>query len=86
MSEAQKSPQAHLADGSPNDIGDRAVHVCEPDEAVPGALRKRLRWDWQHDATAAEAMQEYGLSLPKDRELTRQLAVTRVAWGKPEWL
>jgi hypothetical protein len=24
---------------------ERAKHVCEPDEVVPGALRARLRWD-----------------------------------------
>ena len=52
---------------------------------MPGVLRAHLRWDWRHDAAAAEVMQEYGLSPPKDRELVRQLAVTRVAWGKPEW-
>ena len=65
---------------------ERAEHVCEPGEVVPAALRTRLRWDWRHDAAAADVMQGYGLSLPKDRELIRQLAVTRVAWGKPEWL
>jgi len=89
MNEGQKSPQAHLAhpaDGSPNNNGDRALHACEPDEVVPGALRERLRWDWQQDVAAAEVMQEYGLSLPKDRKLIRRLAVTRVVWGKPEWL
>jgi hypothetical protein len=47
---------------------ERAKHVCEPDEVVPGALRARLRWDWQHDAAVAEVMREYGLSLPRDRE------------------
>jgi hypothetical protein len=65
---------------------DQAKHACEPDEVVPGALRVRLRWDWQHDEAAAEVMQEYGLNLPKNRELIQQLVVTRVAWGKPEWL
>jgi hypothetical protein len=65
---------------------EQAEHTCEPDEVVAGALRPRLRWGWQHDAEAADVMQEYGLDLPKDRELIRQLAVTRVAWGKPEWL
>lgn len=66
MNEAQKSTKAHLTDGPPNDIGDHAVHMCEPDEVVPGALRERLRWDWRQDAAAAEVMQEYGLCLPKE--------------------
>jgi hypothetical protein len=58
----------------------------QPDEIVPMELRIYLRWDHRHDAAAADVMYEYGLTPPRDRELIRQLAVTRVVWGKPEWL
>ena len=59
--------------------------VCEPDEIVPEGLRAHLRWDHRHDAAAEAVMQEYGLRLPEHRELIRQLAVSRVLWGKPEF-
>jgi hypothetical protein len=55
--------------------------VCTPHEVVPAALREYLRWDSRHDRTAAAIMQEFGLYLPRDRELIRQLAFVRVAQG-----
>ena len=61
-------------------------HAAQPDEIVPADLRTYLRWDHRHDDAAADVMREYGLTLPRDRETIRQLAVTRVVWGKPEWL
>ena len=52
---------------------------------MPEGLRAHLRWDHRHDEAAADVMREYGLRLPEHRELIRQLAVTRVVWGKPEF-
>jgi hypothetical protein len=57
------------------------VHEPEPDEIVPAALRAFLRWDFRHDAMAQKIMQEFGLKLPRDRELIRQLAFVRVQQG-----
>jgi hypothetical protein len=55
------------------------THVCNPREIVPRALRQQLRWDARHDRAAAQIMTEFGLVLPRDRELIRQLAFMRVA-------
>jgi hypothetical protein len=55
------------------------TYVCDPPEIVPQALRYRLGWDWRHDHAAAQIMTEFGLVLPRDRELIRQLAFMRVA-------
>src|SRR5215831_10038151 len=51
-------------------------------EIVPEALRFRFGWDEQHDAAAARIIAEFKLSLPRDRELIRQLALLRVAQGE----
>jgi hypothetical protein len=59
--------------------------AVQPDEIVPVGLHTYLRWDHRHDEAAADVMREYGLRLPEHRELIRQLAVTRVVWGKPEF-
>jgi hypothetical protein len=56
-------------------------HVCEPHEIVPAALRTYLRWDHRHDTMTVQIMREFNLSLPRDRELIRQLAFVRVAQG-----
>jgi hypothetical protein len=61
-------------------------HAVWPDEIVPTGLHTYLRWDHRHDGAAADVMHEYGLTLSRNRELIRQLAVTRVVWGKPDWL
>ena len=53
-----------------------------PHEIVPEALRQFLGWDELHDATAARILAESQLSLPRDRELIRQLAFVRVAQGQ----
>lgn len=50
-------------------------------EFVPEALRATLRWDDRHDAMAQWVVDEFGLSLPRDRELARQLAFIRVEQG-----
>ena len=57
-------------------------HHCAPDEIVPEALRAYLRWGGQHDAMARKIMAEFNLQLPRDRELIRQLAFTRVQQGE----
>jgi hypothetical protein len=49
-------------------------HACTPLEVVPKALRTFLHWDIRHDQMAVHVMRAYGLSLPRDRELIRQLA------------
>jgi hypothetical protein len=66
-------------------VSEQPRRAVQPDEVVPWDLRKYLRWDERHDAAAATVMQEYGLRLPEHRELIRQLAVSRVLWGKPDW-
>ena len=48
-------------------------------EVVPQALRQRLGWKTVHDRTAARIMAAFPLTLPRDRELIRQLTFVRVA-------
>ena len=48
-------------------------------EIVPEALRHRFGWDERHDAAATQIIAKFNLSLPRDRELIRQLAFLRVA-------
>src|SRR5262245_60668589 len=55
-------------------------------EIVPKDLRRRLGWDERHDRAAAGIIREYGLTLPRDCELVRQLAFARVAQGPVPWL
>jgi hypothetical protein len=66
-------------------VSGQPKHICAPHEVVPEALCTYLRWDERHDAAAEAVMQEYGLRLPEHRELIRQLAVSRVLWGRPDW-
>jgi len=61
---------------------DQPKHVCTPDEVVPAALRELLGWDFCHDAMARLIMDEFALTLPRDRELIRQLAFIRVQQGE----
>ena len=56
----------------------------EHDEIVPQALRQRLGWKAAHDRMAARIMAEFSLTLPRDRELIRQLSFVRVAQGDSE--
>jgi uncharacterized protein (DUF3820 family) len=58
---------------------DDGAHTPEPPEIVPQALRYRFGWDERHDAAAAQIIAKFNLSLPRDRELIRQLAFVRVA-------
>jgi uncharacterized protein (DUF3820 family) len=50
-------------------------------EIVPEALQGRIGWDFRHDAIARLVMDEFALTLPRDRELIRQLAFIRVQQG-----
>jgi len=61
---------------------DQPKHVCKPDEIVPEGLRAYLRWTDRHDAMAAKIMREFDLTLPRDRELIRQLTLVRVQQGE----
>jgi hypothetical protein len=55
------------------------TNIPKANETVPHALQEK--WDARHDSSAAEIMTEFGLVLPRDRELVRQLAFMRVAQG-----
>src|SRR2546423_13353639 len=44
-------------------------------------LQGRLGWDFRHDAVLRLILDEFGLVLPRDRELIRQLAFIRVQQG-----
>lgn len=46
------------------------------------ALRHRLGWDERHDDMAAKIRKEFDLQLPRDRELIRTLALTRIQQGQ----
>jgi uncharacterized protein (DUF3820 family) len=54
----------------------------QPNEIMPEALRQRLGWDDRHDATARLIIDEFALTLPRARELIRQLAFIRVQQGE----
>jgi uncharacterized protein (DUF3820 family) len=57
------------------------TYTPKPHEIVPEALQQRLGWDFRHDAIARLIMDEFALTLPRDRELIRQLAFIRVQQG-----
>ena len=48
-------------------------------QIIPEALRARFGWDELHDAAARQIIVKFKLSLPRDRELIRELAFVRVA-------
>src|SRR5712691_6550469 len=52
------------------------------DEVAPApALHRLLGWDWRHDAMVRLILDEFALTLPRDRELIRQLTFIRVQQG-----
>ena len=51
------------------------------DDIVPEALHCRVGWDWRHHFMAGKVVDRFGLALPRDRELVRQLAVVYVLGG-----
>ena len=51
------------------------------DDIVPEALHRRVGWDIRHHFMAEKIVVRFGLQLPRDRELVRQLAVVYVLEG-----
>jgi hypothetical protein len=51
------------------------------DDIVPEALHPKLGWDIRHHFMAEKIVDYFGLVLPRDRELIRQLAVVYVLDG-----
>ena len=47
-------------------------------DIVPEALHKKVGWDMRHHFMAEKIIDSFGLTLPLDRELVRQLAVVYV--------
>src|SRR5262249_21224949 len=50
-------------------------------DIVPEALHRRVGWDIRHHFMAEKIVDRFGLQLPRDRELVRQLAVVYVLGG-----
>ena len=50
-------------------------------DIVPEALHRRVGWDMRHHFMAEKIVARFGLQLPRDRELVRQLAVVYVLSG-----
>jgi len=55
--------------------------ILEPNAIVPEALHKKVGWDMRHHFMAEKIVDRFGLALPRDRELIRQLAVIYVLGG-----
>jgi hypothetical protein len=53
-----------------------------PEDIVPEALHWRVGWDMRHHFMAEKIIDRFGLELPRDRELVRQLAVVYVLEGR----
>jgi len=53
----------------------------EPSAIVPEALHRKVGWDIRHHFMAEKIVDRFGLVLPRDRELIRQLAVVYVLEG-----
>jgi hypothetical protein len=51
------------------------------DDIVPEALHRKVGWDIRHHFMAEKIIDRFGLVLPRDRELVRQLAVVYVMGG-----
>jgi uncharacterized membrane protein len=50
-------------------------------DIVPEALHRTVGWDMRHHFMAEKIIGRFGLQLPRDRELVRQLAVIYVLAG-----
>jgi len=51
------------------------------DDIVPEALHRQVGWDIRHHFMAEKTVDRFGLVLPRDRELIRQLAIVYVLEG-----
>src|SRR5262249_59624595 len=61
--------------------GQIAPHELGIDDIVPEALHRRGGWDIPHHFMSEKIVDRFGLQLPRDRELVRQLAVVYVLGG-----
>jgi hypothetical protein len=62
--------------------------ILGPNDIVPEALHRKVGWDIRHHFMAEKIIDRFGLVLPRDRELVRQLAVVYVMGGHkapPKW-
>ena len=50
-------------------------------DIVPEALHRKVGWDMRHHFMAEKVIDRFGLALPRDKELIRQLAVVYVLGG-----
>jgi hypothetical protein len=55
--------------------------ILGPGDIVPEALHRSVGWDMRHHFMAEKIIDRFGLVLPRDRELIRQLAVVYVLQG-----
>jgi len=51
------------------------------DDIVPAVLHRKVGWDMRHHFMAEKVVDRFGLKLPRDRELIRQLVVVYVLGG-----
>src|SRR5262249_44302516 len=58
----------------PKMTAEPSIPKSKLDAFVPEHLRERLRWTAEHDAMARAIMREFGLQMPRDRELAHALA------------
>jgi hypothetical protein len=49
---------------------------------IPEALHRSVGWDIRHHFMAEKLIDRFNLTLPRDRELTRQLAIVYVLEGR----
>jgi len=66
---------------APAPLGRPQRTFLEPSAIVPEALHRKVSWDIRHHFMAEKIVDRFGLVLPRDRELIRQLAVVYVLEG-----
>ncbi|HKD46232.1 MAG TPA: hypothetical protein VKB67_00935 [Rhizomicrobium sp.] len=66
---------------APAPLGRPQRTFLEPSAIVPEALHRKVGWDIRHHFMAEKIVDRFGLVLPRDRELIRQLAVVYVLEG-----
>src|SRR5262245_42754144 len=76
-SERRRQSAAPLLGQTPHRMG----LALEIDDVVPEALHRRIGWDIRHHFMAEKIVVRFGLQLPRDRELVRQLAIVYVLGG-----
>jgi hypothetical protein len=53
-----------------------------PSDIVAESLHRQVGWDMRHHFMTEKLIDRFGLKLPRDRELIRQLAVVYVLEGR----